>query len=222
MKYLLTIIICFISFQVCADERAIRDSKDLFLSSTLGLHVPTLLTPSVKVGTISKDWIIGIEYGETKFSDIQDNEVTIKDGSITNKGISTRYFFSSNFDTLNLYTTLNQRQFNTLVRVDIRDTINSPFKNASYSESDLSITATVLSIALGNCWVFNNGFFINVDWYMYSALLDKKYSYKLTSDGAISDSDKSKVIKDIDDFSKTISNIAEYDGILLITFGFSF
>ena len=210
-----------------AESRIDRIDSSIFISSTVGGHIPTLLAIPVKIGYFSNpDLMIGAEYASREF-EFDDGNVLVENGKIENRGVSARYFFSNSFsDSFNIFLGLNQRTFNVDVKVRIDDKLNTPFGGeAKYTLSNLQTEASVASIAIGNMWFWKNGIFVGIDWIMPSYLISGSSESIVTTGNTQRDKLTSDELKraeaDLNDFGETVNKIASSNGYVMISIGFA-
>lgn len=211
------------------ENRSIRSSKDVVISTSIGGHLPTLLTTPIRIGYFSSEsLLIETEWGSRSFEYDKNDSITHIDGKIDNLGISSRWFFNNPFsDSFNLLTALNRRSLEMNCQVEIDDEINASYSGvAKYTDNYLKVEVITLSTSIGNQWIWSNGIFLNVDWWMPVWIISSHVEIDVDVDVDIKDKvtrrDLSKAEDDLEDFSEDMKEVLGSNGWLIITFGWSF
>jgi len=227
MFIVLFFMFAFLHQQGYGESRLSRGKQDLFIETTVGGHIPTLLAIPLKIGYYeSPDILIGLEYASREF-EYDDNSVVVENGKINNEGVFTRYFFSGYFDSFNILTALNRRRFEVDVRVNIQNEVNIPFGgDTKYTISNLKTEVYTFTVGIGNQWQWNNGFHFGIDWYCPSWILAEKTESEVSTGDSSRDrltrDERSRAEDDLDDFGDTVNGIAGSNGYGMITVGWSF
>jgi len=211
---------------VCGDNRIYRENKDLFVSSTVGVHIPTLVAIPVQLGYYSDaDALYGLEYASRSF-EYDDKNVVVTDGLVSNTGVFLRWFISPSwFESLNVYSSFNKRNFNVDVRVRIDDNMNTPFGgDAKYTDSNLKVEAYTVSFGIGNQWMWKNGVFIGIDYMVGTKIISSKIESSISANGKdyVRGTELRDAESDLNNLGTTIENIIEYNGYAMITLGWAF
>lgn len=201
-----------------ADSRTNRADETIgFTITPVGLHVATLLSSPVGIQFIANEnWMFGIEAGGSTGS-FSDGE-TDADAKYVNTGANIRWFPGTN--SFNFGLAFNQRTFElegTTTATDGAATETAVF--------DMTATASVTSLTIGNRWSADFGLTFAIDWLILSSASSTSVDTNVSAnvDGVpLNAAQTADAIQELEDFGEYVNQLSAAPGILVFTIGWAF
>ncbi len=193
MKKLLLIFLIIIPFRLIAD---------IGVTTSVGIHIPTIMIPSLQLSYKNDDYLFGIIYGESTF-DYESNDFKLPNATFINKGILARYFISDSF---NIVSFVNQR----LVSF-------SAESNQIVTKTEMEFISS--SVGFGNYWTMRYGVTFGIDYFLMSKVFYKNVNIETNSDSDYIINEEEKGYNDISD---TFEDIINFNGYFIVNIGFTF
>ena len=210
-----------------ADTRANRSDSFVFLgTSPVGIHIPTLIAPPVGLGIyLGDNWLFGVESGSVA-GESQDDAGSTASVSFENTGAYIRWFPGTN--SFNYFAAVHQRKWEARASSTF-SSFEAGFFTTVRADAELTASATVGTLGIGNQWIMDFGLVLAADWLVLSGLISSESTAVVNATGTVggitqtlTPQQKRDAEKDMKEFGDFLNQVSALPGFLVFTIGLAF
>jgi len=210
--------------QAASSQQNRGDSLVFVGISPFGLHIPTLATFPVTAGVyLGENIQIGGEYGTAEASYEENDEEA--EATYTNAGGYVRWYPGTN--SFNVMLAMHNRTFTADATATVTD--QSTGQDAVVN-ADMTASATVGTLGLGNQWMFDYGLFLGFDWVVLSGLVSGSVSSDVDATGTLpngtvvtlENDETREAEQDLEDLGNFLNQVSATPGLFVFTIGWAF
>lgn len=192
-----------------------RSDSLIFVGYTpVGLHIPTLFAPTLRLGFyLGDNFAIGGEIGSWEDSDSDENNTFT--GEFSNTGIFIQWWPGTN----SFYFSFarHQREWT------VTGTTTLP-STGSQVLATMRAKSTVSSLGIGNQWMIGAGGFIQVDWVVFSRAISESVEFEISPLvlAGLTPAEQVEAQQEIQEFGDTLNDFSSSSGAVILTVGWAF